>query len=179
MAKTAWIRMDRGYLLRIEERKQIMREHADEAIGHGPLLNPAIEELFQEIMVGYLPQRFPTMFTLSPDKKTLYNKATNTEYPVDISDPETMLRYLGENVEEDFYIMCPDENDDIRLQGYIGCFPGGFLPSCRIGQSMGEIHDPVPAYAQRIGKGADKALKRLGPDQFIERYNVSTFTHTF
>ncbi|KAF2638643.1 hypothetical protein P280DRAFT_455817 [Massarina eburnea CBS 473.64] len=174
MPKSEWIRMDKGYLARIEQRKQVMREHGNEAVGCGPLVDPAIEELFQEIMVDYLPKRYPTMFSLRGT--TLHNKATGGHYQVDIKDHATMLRYLGENVEEDFYIMCPDEEDEIRLQGYIGCFPGGFLPSSRIGQSMREIHAPVPGFEERIGKGADRALKRLEPENFIERFNWSLQT---
>jgi Protein of unknown function (DUF3445) len=175
MPISEWIRIDRGYVERLEERKQVMREHPKEAFGSNDIVDPAIEELHDEIMVRFLPQRFPTTFQVVGD--TLHNKITGQSYVLDKSrlDPVAMLRNLGENVEEDFYIMCPDAEDELRLQGYIACFPGGFLSPSRVGMSMREIHDPVPGYNARIGKGADKFLARMEPGVFVERMNVSVF----
>ena len=87
-----------------------------------------------------------------------------------------MLRMLSENVEEDFYFMCPDEENIFRLQGYIAAFPGGFLSPGRVGQSMRQIHEPVPGYVERIGKGVDKYFQRMQGGQMIQRFNVSCWT---
>ncbi|KAJ6779809.1 hypothetical protein PWT90_01501 [Aphanocladium album] len=173
MPKMDWIRMDKGYLKRLDERLEIMEAHPAESIGSGPEVNPAIEELYEELMLDYLPRRYPTMFALK--ERMLYNKITGKSYSVELSQlsHDDMLRNLGENVEEDFYFMCPDENDEPRLQGWLACFPGGFLTTSRKGMSMREIHQPVPGYEQRIGKGADKVLARLGGNEYIERYNWS------
>lgn len=171
MPKNEWIRMDRGYVDRIEERKQVMQSNPKEAFGSNAIVDPAIAELYQEIM-DFLPRRFPTMFDLCGD--SLYNKVTGQSYSVNLTelDPMTMLRNLGENVEEDFYIMCPDSDNELRLQGYIACFPGGFLSPSRVGMSMREIHQPVPGYEARIGKGADRFLARLEGGAFVGRMNV-------
>lgn len=173
MPKAEWIRIDQGYLKRLEERNEIMDAHPAESIGSGPIVNPAIEELYEELMVEFLPKRFPAMFSLSG--KTFLNKVTGNSYSVDLSklDHDAMLRNLGENIEEDFYFMCPDDAGELRLEGWIACFPGGFLTTSRKGMSMRDIHQPVPGYEQRISKGADKALARLGGWEFIERFNVS------
>jgi hypothetical protein len=175
MDKADWIRIDKGYLKRLKERDEIMDAHPQESIGSGPLVNPAIEELYIELMINFLPLRFPTMFY--EQDKTFYNRITGRCYSIDLSaiDHNTMLRNMGENIEEDFYFMCPDENDELRLQGWIACFPGGFLTTSRKGMSMRTIHHPVPGYDQRIANGADKALARLQPGEFIERFNVSNY----
>ena len=149
-----------------------MRDHPNEAIGTNEIVNPAIRELYEEIMC-LLPRRFPTIF--QADGSKLRNLVTNSIYSLgaDCLDHVTMLRNLGENVEEDFYFMCPDDEDDLRLQGYIACFPGGFLSPSRLGQSLREIHQPVPSYEKRLGNGADRYLKKLEPGKFINRMNVS------
>ncbi|RAH78383.1 hypothetical protein BO86DRAFT_458496 [Aspergillus japonicus CBS 114.51] len=175
MPKEEWIRIDRGYLDRIEERKQVMQTNPKEVFGSNLIVDPAIAELYEEVM-DLLPRRYPTMFELRG--KTLHNKVTNQSYSVDLAGltPLTMLRNLGENVEEDFYIMCPDAENELRLQGYIACFPGGFLSPSRVGMSMREIHQPVPGFEARIGKGADRFLVRLEPGVFVGRMNWSLQT---
>ncbi|PHH92902.1 hypothetical protein CDD83_3733 [Cordyceps sp. RAO-2017] len=176
MAKAEWIRIDQGYLKRLEERNAIMDAHPAESIGSGPIVNPAIEELYAELMARFLPYRFPAMFSLTGD--TFLNKVTGKVYSVDVRrmDHDTMLRNLGENIEEDFYFMCPDDEGELRLEGWIACFPGGFLTTARKGMSMRAIHQPVPGYEKRIGKGADKILARLQGWEFIERFNWSLQT---
>lgn len=172
MPKAEWIRMDKGYLKRLEERLEIINAHPAESIGSGPEVNPAIEELYEELMSNYLHIRFPTMFEIRDGD--LINKVTGKTYRLDLSSltHDEMLVNLGENVEEDFYFMCPDSEDVPRLQGWLACFPGGFLTTSRKGLSMQEIHSPVPGYQQRISKGADRALARLEGGDFIERFNV-------
>lgn len=172
MSRSEWIRIDHGYMNRIKERQMVMREHAFDAIGTGDIVNPAIAELYEEIMVNHLPHRFPTMFRIEGTR--LRNLVTGTSHSINIPELShaEMLQNLGESVEEDFYIMCPDEEGEIRLQGYIACFPGGFLSRAKVGMSMREIHQPVPGYAERIGKGADRHLQRLAPGNYIERMNV-------
>ncbi|KAK2600117.1 hypothetical protein QQS21_005132 [Conoideocrella luteorostrata] len=176
MPKAEWIRIDQGYLKRLDERNEIMDAYPAESIGSGPIVNPAIEELYEELMVRFLPKRFPAMFSLTG--RTLLNRVTGKIYSVDLRqiDHDTMLRNLGENIEEDFYFMCPDDKGDLCLEGWIACFPGGFLTTSRKGMSMRAIHQPVPGYEQRISKGADKTLARLRGWEFIERFNWSLQT---
>src|ERR1700722_992928 len=62
--RSEWIEMDSGYLNRIKDRMNLMRTHPDQAhiVGTNAIVNPAICELYTEIMIEYLPQRYPTMF---------------------------------------------------------------------------------------------------------------------
>ena len=166
--------MDRGYLDRIRDRTWLIENKPKFTIGTGPLVNPAIEELFTEIMVDYLPRRYPTIFKTKED--TVQNLVTGGTYPCSASGltPEMMLQFLGTNVEEDFYFMCPDENDgEFRLRGYVACFPGGFLSPARVGESVREIHQPVPGYEEKLGRSVDRYFARMTPGQFIGRMNVS------
>ncbi|KAL9470873.1 hypothetical protein ACSS6W_008814 [Trichoderma asperelloides] len=151
MSRNEWIRIDRGYMNRIKERQMVMREHAADAIGTSDIVNPAIAELYEAIMINHLPYRFPTIFRVEGTR--LLNLVTGKSHSINMQELShaEMLQNLGESVEEDFYIMCPDEE----------------------GMSMREIHQPVPGYAERIGKGADRHLQRLAPGNYIERMNWS------
>jgi len=167
--------MDREYLPRIKERERLIQQNPESTICTGPLVNFAIQELYTEIMINYLPQRYPTIFkTLG---KTIHNTVTDKTYPLSTVGltPERMLQLLGVNVEDDFFFMCPDEDGEFRLQGFIACFPSGFFGPGILGQSVREIHQPVPGYEQRLGKGVDRYFQRMKPGHFIGRMNVSTY----
>ncbi|KAE8392364.1 hypothetical protein BDV23DRAFT_181765 [Aspergillus alliaceus] len=153
--RSSWIRIDSGYLKRLEERRGLVEDKPELIIGTGKIVNPAIEELYKEIMIKYLPQRFPTMFKIRGN--LVDNLATGSNYPSTTAGltPAVMLRYLSENVEEDFYFMCPDPDGQFRLRGYIACFPGGFLSPARLGASV------------------DRYFSRMEPGQFIGRMNWS------
>ncbi|KAI9729785.1 MAG: hypothetical protein M1818_008399 [Claussenomyces sp. TS43310] len=101
-SRDEWIRMDRGYLARIQQRKVLIKDKADFTIGAGSLVNDAIEELYTEIMIDYLPHRYPTLFKRS--SKLIHNVITGGTYPLNTDEltPEQMLAVLGKNVEEDF-----------------------------------------------------------------------------
>ncbi|KAH7062686.1 hypothetical protein B0J12DRAFT_592031 [Macrophomina phaseolina] len=172
--RSEWIRIDRGYLARLEERRPLLREKADFTIGTGEAVNPAIEELYEEIMIKYLPARFPTMFRRR-GAKVVENLATGATYPLSTKGltHAQMLQHMGENVEEDFYFMCPDADGQFRLRGYVACFPGGFLSPARVGESVREIHKPVPGYDQKLGLSVDRYFSRMKPGDFIGRMNWS------
>ncbi|KAI3323646.1 hypothetical protein HD806DRAFT_522245 [Xylariaceae sp. AK1471] len=165
--------MDRGYLDRLDERIGTMENHPQWAIGVNDVSAPAILELFKEVMIKHVPNRFPTMFKLKGD--TLTNLVTNKTYNVEKAsrDPRLALQTLCRNLEEDFYLMCPDGEGQWRLQGYISCFPGGFDGPSRIGMSFRDIHVPVPHYEERIANGVDKFVRRMKVGQWIQRFNWS------
>ena len=174
LSREDWIRIDCGYLKRIRERERLLDQKPELTIGTGPLVDSAIEELYNEVMVEYLPKRYPTIFSVS--EGICKNKVTKSCYPMSSSRLSTnqMLRIMGTNVEEDFYFMCPDPQDGLfRLRGYVACFPGGFLSPARLGESVRELHQPVPGYEERLAKSVDRYFNRMLPGQFIGRMNVS------
>jgi len=151
-----------------------MRSYPGEPVfGTNEVVNPAIEELYEEIMIKYLPHRYPKMFEIVGN--TFKNLATGSDYSINLAqlDHTTMLRNLSENAEEDFFFMCPDGEGDFRLQGYISCFANGFLTTAKLGMSLRDIHQPVPGYEERLGNSADRIFRRMEPGAFIGRMNVS------
>ncbi|KAJ5908933.1 hypothetical protein N7495_001615 [Penicillium taxi] len=169
-----WIQMDWGYLDRLNERVPVMEKNPQWTIGVNEISAPAILELFKEVMIDHVPKHFPSMFRLDGD--ILTNLITQQTFDVERAskDPHLALRTLCRNVEEDFYLMCPDGQGDWRLQGYISCFPGGFDGPSRVGMSFRDIHLPVPHYEERIANGVDKFVRRMKVDgQLVQRFNWS------
>ena len=84
-----------------------------------------------------------------------------------------MLQMLSENVEEDFYLMCPDSDGIFSLQGFVSCFPGGFSSLGKLGQSMVNIHGSVPALNESIGNRIDSFITGFQHGGIVQRLGVS------
>lgn len=174
-----WIKIDRLYLERTNCRKALLRNHPEICIGSNPIARPAIEELYTEVMINQLPHRFPSMFSIRCDNFT--NHVTKCQYSLDINklDDRYMLNTLAENVEEDFYFMIPDSDSEFRLQAFSSCFPQGLHSPSKMGLSVREIHQPVPGYEDRLGKGVDRHFRRMEPGIFVGRQNVKIYIHEY
>jgi hypothetical protein len=92
-----WISIDKEYLSRLAECQQTMDAHPTGNIvfGTGPLVNPAIRELYKEVMMHYLPFRYPSIFRFK--KNMLVNLVTGKEasLDMDILDEHTMLSNMS------------------------------------------------------------------------------------
>ena len=172
--KQDWIRIDRSYLERTALRKKLLADHPEICVGTSEMANPAIHELYEEVMLDLLPRRFPTMFRIEGDM--FYNFVTGGRHRISsaLLDHASMLQHLAENVEEDFYFMVPDAQDEFVLQGFVACFPQGLLPSAKVGMSVSEIHKPVPGYEGRLKKGVNRCFERMERGQSVGRLNVGS-----
>lgn len=173
--RSDWLEIDKQYLNRVLHRCYLISKYPSATIGDYDIGRAAIRELFEQIVLEYLPKKFPTVFQL--DRSGLHNLITRKCY--DIHKPgfktSEMLKCLGENVEEDFFLMVPDSENVYRLQGYIACFPNGFSCPAKVGMSVRELHNPVPGYVERIGKSVDRYFSRMEDGKFIRRWNVRKF----
>lgn len=167
-----WIRIDKNYLDRITLRKQLLNDHPEICMGNSNISNPAIRELYEEILLDLLPKRYPSIFRISGD--IFFNLVTGSRHRISaaLADHAAMLRHLGENVEEDFVFMVPNPHSEFVLEGFVACFPQGFLPAAKLGMSVSEIHKPVPGYEGRLKKGVNRCFERMERGQSIGRLNV-------
>ena len=172
--KQDWIRIDRNYLERTTLRKKLIIQHPEICMGTSETGNPAIRELYEEVMLDLIPKRITKMYRTECD--VFHNLVTGSRHRISsaLSDPVSMLGHLAENVEEDFYFMVPDAQEEFVLQGFVGCFPQGFLPTTRVGMSVSEIHKPVPGYEGRLKKGVQRCFERMERGQSVKRLNVGS-----
>lgn len=173
------ITIDRDYLARIEERRRLLRIHGTRLHTCLPSGEAAVHELYCFLMKDYLPRRYPTIFTLDSDDKTLHNAVTEKSHPTvpRSGDMEAALRVLGETVEEDMFLLHETPEGHFS-DAFICCFAAGFDPSKKVGRLLREIHAPVPSY-EKIGSSMEKFFSRLAVGRNVKRMNVSLPTNRF
>ena len=170
--KEDWIRIDCNYLDRMIYRKQLVDNFQKVCLGASKASYPAIRELYEEIILDLLPKRFPTIFRIKGD--VFYNLVTGSHHIIStaLTDYTAMLQHLATNVEEDFWLMVPNERNEFILLGFVACFPQGLLPSAKVGMSVSEIHEPVPGYDGRLKKGVVRCFERMERGSSVARLNV-------
>lgn len=81
---------------------------------------------------------------------------------------------IGRQVEEDFLFLLPSAPEEqLVAEAYIACFPAGFAWTAERGQTLAEIHQPVPNYKENLQLSMGRFLRRLEPGKFVKRLNVS------
>ena len=153
-------------------RKQLVDNFPKVCLGTSKASYPAIRELYEEIILDLLPKRFPTIFRIKGD--VFYNLVTGSQHSIStvLRDHTAMLYHLATNVEEDFWLMVPNERNEFILQGFVACFPQGLLPPAKVGMSVSEIHKPVPGYDGRLKKGVVRCFERMERGSSVARLNV-------
>lgn len=167
--------MDQLYPSRVKDRKRNLELYPEKchAINNEEGAR-AISELFENI-VKHLPARFPTMFQQEATGSTFRNLVTGESYELEQirTEPRLVLKFLSENVEEDFYLMCPDQKGVYVQQGFLSCFSNGFLAPTKLGLSMRDIHGPVPGLQENIGKSIDRFMGSMRGGSMFQRMGVS------
>lgn len=86
-------------------------------------------------------------------------------------DPGWAIEMCGRLVAEDFCILELDADNEWRLTAASVCFTSRWdLPS-KLGQTVTEIHGPVPGYDSRLAEPVDQLFNRLPNDQVLVRKN--------
>jgi hypothetical protein len=167
------ITIDKDYLDRVEKRRSIIRAQGSRVHGCLPSGRDAVSELYSFLMGSFLPRRYPSIFALNPDGKTIHNSVTSKSFPTQWTDPDMdgALRVLAETVEEDMFLL--HETDEGHFSdAFVCCFPSGFDPSQKLGKLLKDIHGPVPGY-EKIGSSMEKFFSKLQVGKNVKRMNVS------
>ncbi|KAK4664326.1 ferrioxamine B transporter [Podospora pseudopauciseta] len=171
--------MDKNYLDRVTARKAILASHPEVVKGYIPSGIAPIRELYAYIMATYLPTRYPTMFSLSPNRTTLHNKITSCLSPVSplALPPDELLSTLAITIEDDIFLLLPDPATGLhRCVAFLCCHPSGFDPSTKLDQTLAGIHGPVPSYG-KIGASMEKFFSKLEVGKPVKRVNWGLQTH--
>jgi hypothetical protein len=183
-SRNDWIAIDQGYKNRIIQRQQILAAYEEQCIACSVDAVLAVTELWQTIVLSHLPTRFPEVFI--PNWKQngtplFYNSITGLSFPLlppsDTATGCNALRMLGQSCEEDFFLMCPNGHGGYSLSAFVACFPNGFESAKKLGMSVADIHGPVPLYKEKLRDKVDKFFTALRPNNFVQRYNVSSLIH--
>lgn len=134
-----------------------------------------------ERLSDWLPCRYPQLYRRF-DRSTIDNLITGERLRLLDDDDDNgnapkvkagneALKVVSRLVQDDFLISHPsDKNDGSWIcAGGVVCFPGFYLLSHKIGQSLYDVHDVVPQFNEKILKSVERSLTRLHPAQPIER----------
>ncbi|KAK0510896.1 hypothetical protein JMJ35_006448 [Cladonia borealis] len=182
VSRNEWIEIDSKYRTQIIERTNILESHSEQTLGTTPAADHIVSELYREIIFQQLPQRFPTVFSLSADKRTINNNITGLSFP---SKPLTKktdhgissLRILAVNIVEDLFVLRPDiKSGKHLLCAFVACYPNGFETAKLMDKSVSEIHAPVPLYKEKLEMSVDRFFKTIKVGDFMRRFNWSITT---
>ncbi|RZS90831.1 uncharacterized protein DUF3445 [Motilibacter rhizosphaerae] len=76
-------------------------------------------------------------------------------------------------VAEDLCVHLPGPDGRLRLAAACVCFPSRWVLAEKMGQPVAGIHDPVPGYADAIGRPVDQLMERLPHDRLLWRLGGS------
>jgi hypothetical protein len=111
-----------------------------------------------EYLVEYLPQRFPSIFTLSDDKNTIQNHITNESFDLSTPLKEHPLYIAGRLVEDDLNILVEGPDGEYVLKAVLSAFPAGFKIQEKMDKPMSAIHKPVPLYKEKLAFSMNKSV---------------------
>jgi len=87
-------------------------------------------------------------------------------------DPQmSAIEQCGRLAAEDFCVLQKDHAGDWRMTAACVCFPSRWNLRSKLGQSLREIHGPVPHYEDRLGVAVDRLFTRIPTDQLLGRSN--------
>jgi hypothetical protein len=119
-----WIEIDETYLERYKLKKQLFGSNRDDII---QILDGVEDAAFEglELLVDYLPRRYPTMFRMA-SRSVIENLVTGDVWDRHSSVWEKFhpLQVMSLLATEDFFIMQTDAEGKSSLRAGVVCFPG-------------------------------------------------------
>jgi hypothetical protein len=120
-----------------------------------------------ELLLPNMARHHPQHFTLEQTGNRWHwqNRLLRSTIAFTLGASETLplppLDWLGRQVQEDLLIMADDAAAGTPLIAGHLCFASGWCLDDKLGQSFLTIHEPVPIFAERIGRSADLLMQRL------------------
>ena len=165
-----WIEPDARMAIELAEKERLLCERPDDVFIVLPeAANSSAEVL--DLLISYLPERFPTLYRRVGDQ--IENRVTRQRWHVTQHGLHP-LDLAGRLVQEDLCLMqLAAETDQYRLVGASVCFPTRWRLAEKMGQSLGNIHLPVPDYEAQLDSTMDRLFARLKVDRPVWRLNWS------
>ncbi|MEI8382129.1 MAG: heme-dependent oxidative N-demethylase subunit alpha family protein [Planctomycetota bacterium] len=83
------------------------------------------------------------------------------------------LLVLGRSVEPDFVLLVPRSDGQFTVAAGCVCFPSSWRLTDKLGQTVSEVHEPVPNLNVALGQQIDRLLQNLRPGKCVIRANWS------
>ncbi len=185
------VAIDDTYLERMALRRSVLDDHPKETYLCNDPCTEAVFEVYAWMFGTYLPQRYPTMYTLvdqyegtvdsKQQRRSLYNIPANKYIPLEAPSAMEALYILGCHVDTDILILLPsstaaDGSPIYHLEAFVCCFPSGFKTQEKLGLPLADIHKPVPGYKAKIEKSMDRFFAKMELGKAVRRANWAITT---
>jgi len=162
-----WIEIDKDYVFYINQKQQVIKEQG-KIVLDSLLENDAAAGELLELVVSYLPKRYPTLFDCLQDG--IYNKLTNKSFTgLNHLQGVQALQVVSNLTQCDFLMAREREDGHVHFTGGIVAFPGFYYLSDKIGKSMSQVHQPVPEFNEKLLISVERTLKRFQSHEPFER----------
>ena len=165
-----WIEIDDQLPAELAERRRLLTEQHNEVFASLPEGDDGSQEMLG-LLVDHLTHYFPQVY--QRDGAQLHNHATGEIWHLQQSTLHP-LELAGRLVQEDLCLMGRDDETGLyRLTAACLCFPTRWLLAEKIGQTLGQIHAPVPTYDETLESPMDRLFDKLRVDRPVARLNWS------
>lgn len=156
LAQEDWIEITEELGGELARKRGLLETRHDAVFAALPEADAASRELLA-LLVEHLTRIHPTLYERQGDR--LLNKTTGESWDV-AHPPIHPLELAGRLVQEDFCILLSEAGVH-RLVAASLCSPSRWRLAEKLGQPMGAIHEPVPAYAERLEISRRPLSRRL------------------
>jgi dimethylamine monooxygenase subunit A len=164
-----WIEIDHNLKIYLTEKQRLYSEERDNVLAamHG---TKAAQLEILEMLVAYLPQRFPETYRLNGTAMEI----ASGNFRVDLSNAS--LATAGLLVQEDLVIMGRSP-EGWRLMAASLCFPSAWNLHEKLGRLMHEVHGPVPGFNKDTRNAGliERMFDNLRVEQPVIRWNWTLF----
>ena len=171
LALQDWLEIDPAFLSQLAQKTALLTDRYHEVFGALAHTQPAQQEAL-ELLAVHLLQFFPAVYcSLKGESAGLYNLKTQQTWRF-ADFAAAPLDLAGRLVQEDLCLLLPAVAG-YRLAAASVCFPLRWRLAEKLGQPVGQIHQRVPDYAQRLERPVDNMFSRLRADFPSLRFNWS------
>jgi dimethylamine monooxygenase subunit A len=161
-----WIEIDECFTAELALKEQLLQERHSEVFASLPGSETAQAEVL-ELLLVHLQTYFPHYYNCQPHQ--IHNLVTGKTWQ--IPDFATApLDLAGRLVQEDLCLLQPDSSGH-KLVAASVCFPSRWCLADKIGRCLGQIHTPVPGYAEKLETPLDRFFAQLKVDRPVWRLN--------
>lgn len=179
-----WLEIDEEFIFHLQCKAQLLTNRYEDVFVALPGTQAAQEEVLQ-LLTEHLTTHFPEIY--QPLDRGIYNLKTQESWGFG-TFADAPLDLAGRLVQEDLCLLLPHERG-YRLSAASVCFPLRWRLREKLGQPMGQIHQRVPDYTQKLEQPVDKVFARLrekfpglrfnwsivdSPDLFLEQDKLVT-----
>lgn len=152
--KSNWLTIDSHYHLEHIIRASNLNQYKPSVLQCLPGSELACAEVLDRVS-AFLAFRYPKDFSISNGKIT--NHLTREVYPLGEAN-KIPLETVARLAMEDFNILMKDDEGVYTLEASATLFPAGWKLKERIGDSIADLHTPVPKWKENIGANVNRSV---------------------